>query len=80
MSGMISYARVSTTQQGKSGLGLEAQREAIRRFADANGMNVAAEFVEIETGKGADALERRPQLGRAIIAISDPTLIFNQGK
>jgi DNA invertase Pin-like site-specific DNA recombinase len=68
MSGIISYARVSTVQQGKSGLGLEAQQKAIRRFADGNGMQVTAEFVEIETGKGADALERRPQLAAALKA------------
>ena len=68
MSGIFSYARVSTAQQGKSGLGLEAQREAIGRFAAANGMHVAGEFVEVETGKGADALDRRPQLAAALKA------------
>ncbi len=68
MSGIISYIRVSTTQQGKSGLGLEGQREAIRRFAEANGMHVEQEFCEIETGKGADALDRRPQLAAALKA------------
>jgi DNA invertase Pin-like site-specific DNA recombinase len=51
MSGIFSYIRVSTAQQGKSGLGLEAQRDAIRRFADANGMTVQQEFCEIEPGK-----------------------------
>jgi DNA invertase Pin-like site-specific DNA recombinase len=63
---IISYLRVSTDRQGKSGLGLEAQREAVRRFATAEGLDVVAEFVEVETGKGADALDRRPQLRDAL--------------
>jgi DNA invertase Pin-like site-specific DNA recombinase len=59
--GIISYIRVSTGKQSRSGLGLEAQRTAIARFAEAEGLAVAAEFVEVETGKGADALDKRPQ-------------------
>lgn len=65
---VVSYIRVSTAKQGASGLGIEAQREAITRFATAEGMDVAGEFVEIETGKGADAIERRPQLAAALAA------------
>lgn len=65
---MISYLRVSTAGQGKSGLGIEAQRAAIARFAEAEGCEVLGEFVEVETGKGADALERRPQLSAALAA------------
>jgi DNA invertase Pin-like site-specific DNA recombinase len=68
MSGLISYLRVSTAQQGKSGLGLEAQRAAVTKFAADNATAVIAEFVEIETGKGADALDRRPQLAAALKA------------
>jgi DNA invertase Pin-like site-specific DNA recombinase len=68
MSGLVSYLRVSTAQQGKSGLGLEAQRAAVKKFAADNSMDVAAEFVEVETGKGADALDRRPQLAAALKA------------
>src|SRR3954453_20118462 len=60
------YIRVSTSTQGKSGLGIEAQREAIARFCGSEGYEVDAEFVEVETGKGADALERRPQLAAAL--------------
>ena len=63
---IISYLRVSTGKQGKSGLGIEAQREAIARFAAEEGCEVIAEFVEVETGKGSDALERRPQLAAAL--------------
>lgn len=62
----IAYLRVSTASQGRSGLGIEAQREAIARFCAAEGLTVAGEFVEVETGKGADALERRPQLVGAL--------------
>jgi DNA invertase Pin-like site-specific DNA recombinase len=68
MSGLISYVRVSTAQQGKSGLGLAAQQDAITRFASAEGREVLASFVEVETGKGADALDRRPKLAAAIRA------------
>jgi DNA invertase Pin-like site-specific DNA recombinase len=62
----VAYLRVSTDRQGKSGLGLEAQREAIARFAAAEGMHQIAEHVEVETGKGADALDRRPILAAAL--------------
>jgi len=65
---MISYLRVSTSKQGRSGLGIEAQRAACARFAEAGGVEIAAEFVEVETGKGADALDRRPQLAAALEA------------
>jgi len=63
---IITYARVSTGKQGKSGLGIEAQREALVRFADTEGFKIIREFVEVETGKGADALDRRPQLAAAL--------------
>jgi DNA invertase Pin-like site-specific DNA recombinase len=68
MKPLVSYVRVSTRGQGRSGLGLDAQREAIRRFAAVEGFEIAAEFVEIESGKGADALDRRPQLAAALAA------------
>jgi DNA invertase Pin-like site-specific DNA recombinase len=47
---------------------LEAQREAIARFSKAQGFTITAEHVEVESGKGADALERRPKLAAAIKA------------
>jgi len=64
----IVYIRVSTQGQAKSGLGLDAQREAIRAFAKAEGFEVVATFTEAESGKGADALDRRPKLADAIKA------------
>ncbi len=64
----ISYLRVSTHMQGRSGLGIEAQRQAVAMFAQAQGFTITAEFVEVETGKGHDALERRPQLKAALSA------------
>src|SRR5438477_985243 len=65
---MITYIRVSTSQQGRSGLGIEAQRLSLRQFAKAEGLELVREFVEVETGKGSDALERRPQLKAALTA------------
>lgn len=62
----VAYIRVSTAQQGKSGLGLEAQRVAIAKFAEAEDLELIAEFQEVETGKGADALNKRPQLAAAL--------------
>jgi DNA invertase Pin-like site-specific DNA recombinase len=64
----IAYVRVSTAQQGRSGLGLEAQLAALERFAVAEGYNFVETFEEVETGKGADALDRRPQLAAALKA------------
>src|SRR3954451_11820562 len=64
----VAYYRVSTARQGRSGLGIEAQRAAVQRFAEVEGFELAAEFVEVETGKGSDALERRPQLAAALAA------------
>ena len=54
MRNVVACLRVSTDRQGKSGLGIEAQRTAISRFVEAEGMTLLDEHVEIETGKGAD--------------------------
>ncbi len=66
MKPLVAYLRVSTNEQGRSGLGIEAQRATIARFAEAEGCEIAAEFEEEKTGKGFDALERRPQLVAAL--------------
>jgi len=63
---VTTYIRVSTSQQGRSGLGIEAQRQSLQQFAKAEGLEVIREFVEVETGKGSDALDRRPQLKAAL--------------
>ena len=63
---IIAYIRVSTDKQGKSGLGLEAQRDAIARFAAGESLEAVGEFIEVETGKGADARDKRPQLAAAL--------------
>lgn len=59
----VAYMRVSTARQGKSGLGLEAQRDSVRQFvAQRGGKIIAPEFVEVESGKNND----RPELAKAI--------------
>jgi DNA invertase Pin-like site-specific DNA recombinase len=64
----IAYHRVSTQKQGASGLGLEAQKEAVSRYLNGGAWELVGEFAEVETGKGADALARRPQLKAALAA------------
>ncbi|AXI53664.1 resolvase [Sulfitobacter sp. JL08] len=59
---IVSYIRVSTNRQGQSGLGLEAQREAVLNYSKSAGGRIAEEFVEIESGKR----NNRPQLASAI--------------
>jgi DNA invertase Pin-like site-specific DNA recombinase len=65
---IIAYIRVSTERQGRSGLSLEAQRKAVEAFAASEGFEIVETFVEVETGKGSDALVRRPQLAAALKA------------
>ena len=64
----IAYLRVSTHRQQRSGLGIEAQRAAIQPGCRSRGHDPISEFVEAETGKGADALDRRPQFAAALAA------------
>jgi DNA invertase Pin-like site-specific DNA recombinase len=63
---IIAYYRVSTPRQGRSGLGLEAQRKAVAQYALSSSLTIAEEFIEIETGKGSDALEKRPVFAAAL--------------
>ena len=58
----ISYLRVSTARQGKSGLGLEAQRKAVADYLNGGNWQLLAEMVEVESGKKSD----RPVLQEAI--------------
>jgi DNA invertase Pin-like site-specific DNA recombinase len=63
---VVGYLRVSTSRQGRSGLGLEAQQSTIEAFAQREGLRVAEWFCDVETGKGSDALDRRPRLAAAM--------------
>jgi DNA invertase Pin-like site-specific DNA recombinase len=62
--GFIAYFRVSTTRQGKSGLGIEAQRQAVATYLNGGNWRIIGEFTEIESGKRAD----RPELDKALAA------------
>jgi DNA invertase Pin-like site-specific DNA recombinase len=59
---LVAYCRVSTKQQGLTGLGMEAQRAAVESFARQRGARVAALYVEVESGKRSD----RPELAKAL--------------
>src|SRR5262245_48406146 len=50
----VSYLGVSTSRQGRSGLGLEAQRQAVEDFLNGGNWHLSKEFVEVESGKKAD--------------------------
>lgn len=58
----INYYRVSTAKQGRSGLGLEAQRAAIEAFCSTRGCEPLGEYIEVESGKRDD----RPELAKAL--------------
>ncbi len=62
--GFIPYYRVSTAKQGRSGLGLEAQRQAVANYLNGGKWRIIAEFTEVESGKRAD----RPELDKALAA------------
>jgi DNA invertase Pin-like site-specific DNA recombinase len=68
MTPAVAYYRVSTKRQGRSGLGLDAQQERCAAFAAQQGLEIREAYTEVETGKGSDALERRPQLAAALAA------------
>lgn len=60
----VAYYRVSTDKQGKSGLGLDAQRQAVSDYLNGGDWELVAEFTEIESGKKSD----RPELAKALAA------------
>jgi DNA invertase Pin-like site-specific DNA recombinase len=69
----VAYYRVSTARQGKSGLGLDAQRKTVADFLNGGSWQLMAEFVEVESGKADD----RPQLEQALAMceLSGATLV-----
>lgn len=58
----VAYYRVSTAAQGRSGLGLEAQRKAVEQFCQSRGAEMLSEFTEVESGKR----NARPELAKAL--------------
>jgi DNA invertase Pin-like site-specific DNA recombinase len=60
----VAYYRVSTQKQGRSGLGLSAQQEAVDSYLNGGNWKIVAAFTEIESGKKAD----RPELDKALAA------------
>jgi DNA invertase Pin-like site-specific DNA recombinase len=64
MAEAIAYYRVSTQKQGQSGLGLEAQKTSVMKFAQARGLGIAAEYTEVETGTRK---RHRPELELALM-------------
>lgn len=71
---LVAYERVSTARQGKSGLGLEAQRKAIDDYASAKSGTILARFTEVESGRKND----RPELEKALqlARITGATLVI----
>jgi len=62
----VAYYRVSTQKQGVSGLGLEAQQQTVRSYLNGGSWSLIGEFTEVETGKGSNALAKRPVLREAM--------------
>ncbi|MBN8996351.1 MAG: recombinase family protein [Rhizobiales bacterium] len=62
--GFVAYYRVSTAKQGASGLGLQAQREAVQHYLNGGRWRIVAEHVEVESGRRSD----RPELEKALAA------------
>jgi DNA invertase Pin-like site-specific DNA recombinase len=62
----VSYLRVSTDKQGRSGLGLEAQREAVAAYLNGGSWMLVAEYVETESGRRADRPKLKAALARAM--------------
>ena len=62
----IIYTRVSTAEQGKSGLGLDSQLAIVNEFCNTENYEVLAHYSETETGSGKDALDKRPILAKAL--------------
>jgi DNA invertase Pin-like site-specific DNA recombinase len=70
----IAYYRVSTASQGRSGLGLDAQRHAVQQLAVQRGLSLLAEFTEVETGRRDDRPVLKKALARA--KLTEATLVI----
>jgi len=68
----IAYYRVSTARQGQSGLGLEAQRASVENYCRAQGLRIASEYTEVESGKNS----ARPEIAKAIEAAKDNAAVL----
>lgn len=66
MQAAIGYLRVSTQEQGRSGLGLAAQRPDIEAFGEREELSIRSWHQDVQTGAGADALLLRPGLAAAL--------------
>ena len=74
MSRAVAYYRVSTKQQQSSGLGIEAQRAAVTRFVEAEGLAIITEFVEPKQGRARmrsslRRLDRRVHVGGSVVPV-----------
>jgi hypothetical protein len=65
---VVAYYRVSTLEQGKSGLGIDAQRASVARFAEAEGLDLVAKFTGVETGNPCTLLRDESRVVRALRA------------
>jgi DNA invertase Pin-like site-specific DNA recombinase len=76
MSDIVAYFRVSTKAQGRSGLGLDAQKTAVESYARQTGARIVREFREVESGKRSD----RPELAKALLHSKRSKAILVVGK
>jgi DNA invertase Pin-like site-specific DNA recombinase len=58
--GFVAYYRVSTRKQGRGGLGIAAQREAVTRYLNGGNWQIVAEFTEVESGRRKDRASLAP--------------------
>lgn len=65
----VAYYRVSTTRQGRSGLGLDAQREAIRLHLSASGGELLGAYTEVESGRRSHRSEPAKRFGLVVSAV-----------
>jgi hypothetical protein len=72
----IAYYRVSTDKQGKSGLGLEAQRQAVETYLNGGSWTLVAEFVEVESGKHSDGPRRAHEMRPQVLWGGEPRSMF----